>query len=89
MLEGKLTLPVLYALNRANDNQATEIALKVKEGTATLDEIARLIAFTKENGGIEYAVRTMNAYKQKPLGCWPLCRILLSAWLSGLIWITL
>ena len=52
MLEGKLTLPVLYALNRANDNQATEIALKVKEGTATLDEIARLIAFTKENGGI-------------------------------------
>ena len=68
MLEGKLTLPVLYALNRANDNQATEIALKVKEGTATLDEIARLIAFTKENGGIEYAVRTMNAYKQKAFG---------------------
>ena len=57
MLEGKLTLPVLYAL-----------ALKVKEGTATLDEIARLIAFTKENGGIEYAVRTMNAYKQKAFG---------------------
>ena len=68
MLEGKLTLPVLYALNRANDNQATEIALKVKEGTATLAEIARLIAFTKENGGIEYAVRTMNAYKQKAFG---------------------
>ena len=68
MLEGKLTLPVLYALNRANDNQAAEIALKVKEGTATLDEIARLIAFTKENGGIEYAVRTMNAYKQKAFG---------------------
>ena len=39
----------------------------MKEGTATLDEIARLIAFTKENGGIEYAVRTMNAYKQKSL----------------------
>ena len=68
MLEGKLTLPVLYALNRANDNQAAEIALKVKEGTATLAEIARLIAFTKENGGIEYAVRTMNAYKQKAFG---------------------
>ena len=55
----------MYALNRANDNQATEIALKVKEGTATLDEIAHLISFIKENGGIEYAVQTMNVYKQK------------------------
>ena len=41
------------------------LAIKVKEGTATLDEIAHLISFIKENGGIEYAVQTMNVYKQK------------------------
>ena len=48
-----------------SNEEAQEIAIKVKEGTATLDEIAHLISFIKENGGIEYAVQTMNVYKQK------------------------
>ena len=65
MLEGKLTLPALYVLNSTKDSAMLEIAIRVKEGTATPDEIARLIGFIKENGGIEYAVHTMNLYKQK------------------------
>ncbi len=65
MLEGKLTLPALYVLNTTKNDEAQELAIKVKEGTATPDEIARLISFIKENGGIEYAVQTMNVYKQK------------------------
>ncbi|WP_294627731.1 polyprenyl synthetase family protein [uncultured Bacteroides sp.] len=65
MLEGKLTLPTLYVLNKTGDKDAQAIAIKVKEGTATLDEISRLVGFVKDNGGIEYAVATMNAYKQK------------------------
>ena len=65
MLEGKLTLPALHVLNKVQDSVAQEIALKVKEGTATSDEIARLIEHIKENGGLEYAVQTMNAYRQK------------------------
>ena len=67
MLEGKLTLPVLYALNATHDKAAEEIAMKVKDGTATSDEIARLIEFTKQQGGIGYAVETMHAYKEKAL----------------------
>lgn len=67
MLEGKLTLPVLYALNTTKDKQATEIAVKVKSGEATSDEIAHLIEFAKQNGGIEYAIQTMQAYKEKAL----------------------
>lgn len=65
MLEGKLTLPALYVLNKTKDSAVREIAFKVKEGTATPDEIARLIEYVKENDGIEYAIQTMNAYKQK------------------------
>lgn len=65
MLEGKLTLPVLYALNATNDDIAHEIALKVKEGTASSEEIEYLIAFTKANGGIEYANNAIEQYKQK------------------------
>ncbi|EKU90915.1 polyprenyl synthetase family protein [Bacteroides oleiciplenus] len=67
MLEGKLTLPVLYALNTTKDKAAEEIAMKVKEGTATSDEIARLIEFAKQQGGIEYATQAMLAYKKKAL----------------------
>ena len=66
MLEGKLTLPALYVLNTTKNDEAQELAIKVKEGAATLDEIAHLIfVYQKENGGIEYAVQTMNIYKQK------------------------
>ena len=65
MLEGKLTLPALYVLNTTKNDEAQELAIKVKEGAATLDEIAHLISFIKENGGIEYAVQTVNVYKQK------------------------
>lgn len=65
MLEGKLTLPALYVLNTTKNDEAQELAIKVKEGAATFDEIAHLISFIKENGGIEYAVQTMNVYKQK------------------------
>jgi len=68
MLEGKLTLPALYVLNSTKDSAMLEIAIRVKEGTATTDEIARLIGFIKENGGIEYAVHTMSLYKQKAFG---------------------
>ena len=67
MLEGKLTLPALYALNSTHDKQAKEIAVKVKNGTATTGEIARLIEFTKEHGGIEYATKVMVDFKEKAL----------------------
>lgn len=67
MMEGKLTLPVLYALNSTGDKAAEEIAVKVKNGEATADEIAHLIEFAKLHGGIEYASQTMYAYREKAL----------------------
>ena len=36
-----------------------ELAKKVKERNITADEIAALVAFTKQHGGIEYADRRM------------------------------
>ena len=60
MAEGKLTLPAIYALNSTADGRMMAIARRVKEGTVSPDEIAALVAFTKENGGIEYAERRME-----------------------------
>ncbi len=67
MMEGKLTLPVLYALNLTKDKAAQEIAIKVKNGEATADERAFLIEFAHLNGGIEHASQTMYDYREKAL----------------------
>ncbi len=65
MLEGKLTLPALYVLRTVADPEARRLAVRVKQGEATSEEIASLIAFTKRHGGIEYAVRTMHDYRER------------------------
>ena len=59
MAEGKLTLPVIYALRSTGNQDMLALAKKVKAGTVTKDEIAKLVKFTKENGGIEYADQRM------------------------------
>lgn len=59
MVEGKLTLPVLYALNTTGDTQMAALARKVKARNVSAEEIAQLVEFTKNNGGIAYAERKM------------------------------
>lgn len=65
MKEGKLTLPVIYALNNSDAADMNRIAQRVKQRIATTDEIARLVEFTKMQGGIKYAISSMNSYAQK------------------------
>ena len=60
MVEGKLTLPVIYALNNSSYESMNTLARKVKAGTINSDEIAVLVEFTKQQGGIEYAERRME-----------------------------
>ena len=67
MLEGKLTLPVIYALNSTDDKEMMRIALKVKNHDVEKSEIDRLVEFTKQNGGIEYAFQSMEKYKQSAI----------------------
>lgn len=62
--EGKLTLPLIYALNSTYDKHAENLAVKVKSGTATTEEIHQLITFAKSNGGIEYAKEKMLEFKK-------------------------
>lgn len=59
MAEGKLTLPVIYALNHTQDAAMLALARKVKEGSVNKEEINRLVAFAKEQGGIDYAEKVM------------------------------
>jgi octaprenyl-diphosphate synthase len=60
MAEGKLTLPVIYALNNTNFDAMVTLAQKVKARTINTDEIAVLVEFTKQAGGIDYAEKKMS-----------------------------
>ena len=64
MTEGKLTLPVIYALNTTDFESMHTLARKVKAGTVNQDEIAVLVEFTKQQGGIEYAEQKMAEFSQ-------------------------
>ncbi len=59
MLEGKLTLPVIHALKSTGNAEMMMLARKVKAREVKQSEIDQLVAFTKENGGIEYADQQM------------------------------
>lgn len=65
MQEGKLTLPVIHALLTTGDESMSALARRVKMHQASQEEIATLVSFTKANGGIDYAVETMNRYAEK------------------------
>lgn len=59
MAEGKLTLPVIHAVNNGGDDDMKRLALKVKDHSVTAEEIASLVDYTKRMGGIEYAEKRM------------------------------
>ena len=67
MHEGKITLPAIYALTSINNEAMRDVALRVKNNSATPDEIENLVNFTKENGGIEYAEKKMLELKEEAM----------------------
>lgn len=64
MKEGKLTLPVIYAVMQPGAEKWKELAYKVRSRVATHDEIASLIEYTKSSGGIDYARRKMDQIRE-------------------------
>lgn len=67
MKEGKLTLPVIYAVLQPGAEKWHEIALNVRAGKATEDEIKNLVEFTKQSGGIEYARHKMDEIRDSAM----------------------
>lgn len=62
MREGKLTLPALYVLQKTGNAEMLDLAYKVRKGSILSDEIDRLVAFIKKNGGIDYAEEVMEKF---------------------------
>lgn len=63
--EGKMTLPLLHALQIAPENEASEQMKIIKNQDFTPENVATLIRFAKQYGGIEYAEKRLQEYKLK------------------------
>lgn len=65
MAEGKLTLPIIYALNATGNEEMRQTAYRVKSLNASKEDIEALVAFAKDNGGIDYAEKKMLELREE------------------------
>jgi octaprenyl-diphosphate synthase len=65
--EKKMTLPLIYALNKASFFEKRRIIGIVKNNNNNPKKVAEVIDFVIKSGGIEYAEKCMNEYKDKAL----------------------
>ncbi len=62
--EKKITLPLIYSLNKVTDVEASRVKKIIKNGKRK-DNIAEVIEFVKANKGTEYALTTAQTYSDK------------------------
>jgi octaprenyl-diphosphate synthase len=65
--EGKITLPLIYALNNAPTYDMERILALIHKRNFTPEIIREITGFTKENKGIEYAQLKMQEIRKKTL----------------------
>ncbi|NDW17656.1 polyprenyl synthetase family protein [Dysgonomonas sp. 216] len=65
--EGKITLPLLYALKNSDTIESEKLLSIINEHNFTEENIEKLIQFAKKNGGIEYTYQKIEEYKNKAL----------------------
>lgn len=63
--EGKVTLPLLYALRHAPAEKAEPMLCWLEQGALSGDQIQALIAFAKDNGGIDYTYTRMHRLRDQ------------------------
>lgn len=65
--EKKMTLPLIYTLNHCTSKERAWLINSVKKHNRNKKRVKEVIAFVKENGGIEYTIEKMHDYKNKAL----------------------
>ncbi len=63
--ERKLTLPLIYALNNANEQQKEDILSTIRSNDFSDENLKAIIDFTIKAGGIDYAMRKADEFIQK------------------------
>ena len=65
--EKKMTLPLIYTLNHCSSQERAWLINSIKKHNRNKKRVKEVIAFVKENGGIEYTINKMHDYKNKAL----------------------
>jgi len=65
MQEGKLTLPVIHAVNNCSNARYHHLAMRVRSLEASRLEIQELVDFTVQSGGIAYAEAEMQRLRDE------------------------
>ena len=65
--EKKMTLPLIYALNNCTKKEKAWLINSVKNYNKDKNRVKEVIAFVKQQGGLEYAVQRMKAFQQSAL----------------------
>ncbi len=65
--ERKITLPLIYALNKSSKSEQKHILSLLKKKNKTDKIVSEITNFAKQKGGLEYTEKTMIEYKEKSL----------------------
>jgi octaprenyl-diphosphate synthase len=65
--EKKFTLPLIYALNKAESGQRKAMIRKIKNGNRSQKVVNEVVQFVKDMGGISFALEKMEEFKLKAL----------------------
>ena len=65
--DGKITLPLIFALQNSAGNEKNKVVRIIEEKDFTPENIQTIIHFTHDNGGVAYAAKQMEAYKNKAI----------------------
>ncbi len=65
--EQKMTLPLIHVLNHVSSKEKAWLINSVKNHNKDKKRVNEVIAFVKDNGGLEYAVAKMKEFQKKAL----------------------
>lgn len=65
--EQKMTLPLIHVLNNCSTKEKNWLINSIKNHNRDRKRVKEVIAFVKQNGGLEYAVTKMKAYQIEAL----------------------
>ena len=65
--EKKMTLPLIYALQQASWLDKRRVIYNVQNNAGHRDRVQQVIDFVKQSGGLTYAIRTMERYRDEAL----------------------
>lgn len=65
--EQKMTLPLIYVLNQASKKDKRWLINSIKNHNKDAKRVKEVIAFVKQNGGLDYAISKMKAFQTEAL----------------------